>query len=51
VSYELPREQWPRQEEVFAADVVGLGRFPGPWDEEMKVQDSAERQPAAASVA
>lgn len=36
VSYELPREQWPRQEEVFAPDVVGLGRFPGPWDAEMQ---------------
>ena len=50
VSYELPREQWPRQEEVFASDVVGLGRFPGPWDEEMKVQNTASRQQAAAAV-
>lgn len=41
VSYELPREQWPRQTEVFASDVVGLGRFPGPWDDEMKVQNTA----------
>ena len=48
VSYELPRAEWPRQEEVFAADVVGLGRFPGPWDEDMKVQNSAARQQAAA---
>ncbi|HUB13372.1 MAG TPA: VOC family protein [Acetobacteraceae bacterium] len=37
VSYELPREQWPRQESVFQRDVVGLGKFPGPWDEEMGV--------------
>ena len=44
VSYELPRDQWPRQEEVFAADVVGLGRFPGPWDEDMEVVNTAERQ-------
>ena len=48
VSYELPREQWPRQEAVFAPDVVGLGRFPGPWDAEMKVQNSAARQQATA---
>jgi catechol 2,3-dioxygenase len=34
VSYELPREQWPRQEQIFAADVVDLGRFPGPWDDD-----------------
>jgi catechol 2,3-dioxygenase len=46
VSYELPRDQWPRQEEVFAADVVGLGRFPGPWDAEMKVGNTAGREKA-----
>jgi catechol 2,3-dioxygenase len=32
VSYELPRDQWPRQDQVFAPDVVNLGKFPGPWD-------------------
>lgn len=35
ISYELPREEWPRQDAVFAEDVVGLGRFPGPWDGEV----------------
>src|SRR3954469_4336835 len=34
VSYELPRDQWPRQEQVFASDVVNLGKFPGPWDDD-----------------
>lgn len=34
VSYELPREKWPRQDQVFAPDVVGLGKFPGPWDDD-----------------
>jgi len=34
VSYELPRSQWPRQERLFAEDLVGLGHFPGPWDED-----------------
>ena len=29
VSYELPREKWPRQDSVFAPDVVGLGSSPG----------------------
>jgi catechol 2,3-dioxygenase len=33
VSYELPREEWPRQERLFADDLVNLGRFPGPWSE------------------
>ena len=42
VSYELPRAEWPRQNEVFAADVVGLGRFPGPWDAEMKAANSSQ---------
>ena len=35
VSYELPREAWPRQDAVFADDVVGRGLFPGPWDDEV----------------
>jgi catechol 2,3-dioxygenase len=48
VSYELPREQWPRQERVFQPDVVGLGRFPGPWDDDMQAQNTAARQRAAA---
>jgi catechol 2,3-dioxygenase len=34
VSYELPRDQWPRQDQVFAPDVVNLGKFPGPWDDD-----------------
>lgn len=50
VSYELPREQWPRQEEVFAPDVVGLGKFPGPWDEEMKPRNTGAAQTAAVSA-
>ena len=36
ISYELPREKWPRQERVFSSDMVGKGRFPGPWDEDMR---------------
>lgn len=49
VSYELPREQWPRQEGVFQPDVVGLGKFPGPWDEEMAAQNTRARQAAVAA--
>lgn len=33
VSYELPRDQWPREDNVFA---VAKGRFPGPWDQDAK---------------
>ena len=35
VSYELPREKWPRQDQVFAPDVVNLGLFPGPWEDDV----------------
>ena len=35
------REKWPRQKEVFAPDVVNLGLFPGPWDEEIARQRAA----------
>jgi len=38
VSYELPRSQWPRQERIFADDMVGKGRFPGPWDQDPALQ-------------
>ena len=44
VYYELPRSQWPRQERIFAADMVGRGLFPGPWD-----ADVVPRQEAAAA--
>ncbi len=32
VSYELPRAEWPRNEQVFSEDVVNRGLFHGPWD-------------------
>lgn len=43
VSYELPRSEWPRQERLFAEDLVGLGRFPGPWDEDRAAYKVAAR--------
>ena len=41
VSYELPRSQWPRQERLFDQDLVNLGRFPGPWDEDVVAHTAA----------
>jgi catechol 2,3-dioxygenase len=41
VSYELPRSQWPRQERIFADDMIGKGRFPGPWDDDPAVRTTA----------
>src|SRR5262249_792345 len=41
VSYDLPREQWPRQERLFAEDLVQLGNFPGPWDHDRAARGAA----------
>ena len=41
VFYELPRSEWPRQEKLFTNLGNGEGRFPGPWDEELKKQAAA----------
>ena len=35
VTYELPRNQWPRQAQVFEGDGIKKGLFPGPWDNEL----------------
>ncbi len=37
VSYEQPRSEWPRQEQVFSEDVVNRGLFRGPWDNDPAV--------------
>ena len=50
VSYELPREHLGLARPLFAPDVVGLGKFPGPWDDEMKAQNTAARQRAVATA-
>ncbi len=44
VSYELPRTEWGREENLFVAGgFTELGRFSGPWDEEMAAQKAAAR--------
>ncbi len=35
ISYELPREQWNRQEAIFSGAERLRGLFPGPWDEHL----------------
>jgi hypothetical protein len=37
----MPRAEWPREDHVFTQELVGDGRFPGPWDEELAAQRSA----------
>jgi catechol 2,3-dioxygenase len=38
VSYEMPRSEWPVQDELFLSGKVDKGRFPGPWDEQLAPQ-------------
>jgi catechol 2,3-dioxygenase len=35
VSYELPRSEWPREDQIFSGNRATRGRFPGPWDEHL----------------
>ena len=39
VYYETPREEWPRQEDLFMSGDRVHGNFPGPWEDEI-VPDS-----------
>jgi catechol 2,3-dioxygenase len=41
VYYEMPRAEWPREDHVFTPELVGGGRFPGPWDKELAAQRAA----------
>src|ERR1700719_312386 len=41
VYYEMPRAEWPREDHVFTRDLVGNGRFPGPWAAELAVPRAA----------
>ena len=43
VSYELPRNQWPREDKVFSSEDRLKGHFPGPWDEHLAPQMAAAR--------
>jgi catechol 2,3-dioxygenase len=45
VYYELPRAEWPVDYDVFARDKVGRGRFPGPWDAELRADPAPMPQP------
>src|SRR6266481_764545 len=50
VFYELPRAEWPADYHIFSRDKVGRGRFPGPWDAEIRADGPpvAQPQPVAA---
>ncbi len=44
VSYELPRSEWGREENLFmSGDFTEKGRFPGPWNEELAKDAAAAR--------
>ena len=48
--YELPRAEWPVDYHIFSRDKVSRGRFPGPWDSEIRADGPpvAQPQPVAA---
>ena len=41
VYYEMPRSEWPHEDHVFTRELMGDGRFPGPWDAELQAQRAA----------
>ena len=41
VYYELPREQWHRQEDLFLHGDTPTGQLAGPWDEVLNLQKAA----------
>ena len=43
VYYELPRDQWYREERLFMHADRPCGHFPGPWDEHLAPASSAGR--------
>jgi catechol 2,3-dioxygenase len=43
VFYELPRSEWPRQEQIFMGEGRKRGLFPGPWDEHLAAPAAATR--------
>ena len=50
VFYEMPRAEWPADYHIFSRDKVGRGRFPGPWDAEIRPDGPPvpQAQPVAA---
>ena len=48
VFYELPRAQWGVDDHIFSRDKVARGRFPGPWDAEIRADGAPAPQPVAA---
>ena len=41
--YELPRDQWHAQDNIFGAGEKPRGQFPGPWDEQLAEQQAVAR--------
>ena len=50
VFYEMPRSEWPVDYNLFTREKTGSGRFPGPWDAEIRRDGppAAAPQPVAA---
>jgi catechol 2,3-dioxygenase len=51
VFYELPRSEWGVDYHIFSRDKSTRGRFPGPWDTEIRGDGPATSTPAPQPVA
>ena len=45
VFYELPREEWGVHDHIFSRDHSPRGRFPGPWDAEIRADGAPAPAP------
>jgi hypothetical protein len=50
VFYESPRAEWPVDYHIFSRDNVRRGRFPGPWDAEIRADGPPVTQPQTAAA-
>ena len=50
VFYEMPRAEWPVDYHIFSRDKASRGRFPGPWDAEIRADGPPVPQPQPAAA-
>src|ERR1700752_2082513 len=48
VYYEMPRAEWGVNDHIFSRDPSPRGRFPGPWDADIRADGAPAPQPVAA---
>lgn len=40
VYYEIPKDQWQRQDNLFMSGEMLKGQFPGPWDKQLAEKEA-----------